>query len=167
VKSAIVNRAFAPIKVLFVCLGNICRSPTAKGVFMHLARDAGLEDRIVVDSAGTGDYQIGNAPDPRACAAAARRGYHLSGEARQITRADFEEFDYVIAMDEENLRNLKHLCPAAHARKVRLFTEFSSQGGSGVPDPYIGGPEGFELVLDLVEQSARGLLLHVRRQLNA
>jgi protein-tyrosine phosphatase len=159
-----VNAASRPIKILFVCLGNICRSPTAQGVFLHYVREAGLEKEIVIDSAGTGDYQIGCPPDPRACSAAAQRGYDVSGHvARQVTREDFAEFDYVLAMDEENLRTLKRLCPAEHARKVRLFTEFSSKGAAGVPDPYIGGPEGFELVLDLVEDSARGLLLHVRR----
>jgi len=157
-----------PIKVLFVCLGNICRSPTAQGVFMHYVKEAGLEDRIVIDSAGTGNYQIGKPPDSRACAAAAQRGYDLSGQiARQVTREDFAVFDYVLAMDEQNLRDLKRLCPAQHARKVKLFTAFSSSGARAVPDPYIGGPEGFELVLDLVEESARGLLLHLRRQLNA
>ena len=160
--------AVRPIRILFVCLGNICRSPTAQGVFLHYVREAGLENEIVIDSAGTGDYQIGCPPDPRACSAAAQRGYDVSGHiARQVTREDFAEFDYVLAMDEENLRALKRLCAAEHVRKVRLFTEFSSKGASAVPDPYIGGPEGFELVLDLVEDAARGLLLHVRRQLNA
>jgi len=157
-----------PLKILFVCLGNICRSPTAKGVFLHYAREAGLAERIVVESAGTGDYQIGAPADPRACSAATQRGYDLSGHcARQVTRKDFADFDYVLAMDEENLRALRRVCPAEYAHKVRLLTEFSSDGACSVPDPYVGGPEGFELVLDLIEDSARGLLVHVRRQLNS
>jgi protein-tyrosine phosphatase len=156
-----------PLKILFVCLGNICRSPTAKGVFLHCAREAGLVERIVAESAGTGDYQIGAPADPRACSAARRRGYDLSGHsARQVTRNDFAEFDYVLAMDEENLRALRRICPAQYAYKVRLMTEFSGHAVSSIPDPYIGGPEGFELVLDLIEDSARGLLAHVKRQLN-
>jgi len=135
---------------------------------MHYVRQAGLEDRIVSDSAGTGDYQVGAPPDARARHAAAQRGYDVSGHiARQVTRADFSEFDYVLAMDEENLYDLKRLCPAGHSAKVKLFTEFSANGARPVPDPYVGGPEGFELVLDIVEESARGLLQHVRRQLNA
>lgn len=157
-----------PLKILFVCLGNICRSPTAKGVFLKHAHEAGLADRIVVESAGTGDYQIGAPADPRACSAATQRGYDLSGHcARQVTREDFADFDYLLAMDEENLRALRRVCPAAYVHKVRLLTEFSSDGARSVPDPYVGGPEGFELVLDLIEDSARGLLLHVKRQLNA
>ena len=154
------------IRILFVCLGNICRSPTAEGVFSHLVEEAGLSDRIVIDSAGTGDYHIGSPPDERASEAAARRGYDLSGlRARQVNRRDFAEFDYVLGMDEENVRMLKRLAPAEHAHKVKLFTEFSSRPTRAVPDPYAGGPEGFELVLDLVEDAARGLLRDVRRRL--
>ncbi len=157
-----------PLKILFVCLGNICRSPTAMGVFRHYAREAGLAERIVVASAGTGDYQIGAPADARACSAASTRGYDLSGHcARQVTRNDFADFDYVLAMDDENLRALRRVCPVEYAHKPRLLTEYSSQGPSSIPDPYIGGPEGFELVLDLIEDSARGLLMHVKRQLNA
>ena len=157
-----------PIRVLFVCLGNICRSPTAEGVFLKLVHEAGLESRIFVDSAGTGDYHIDRPPDARACEAAGRRGYDLSPlRARQVSKKDFAEFDYVLAMDDENMRALRRICPSAHARKVRLLTEFCSSGACTVPDPYAGGPEGFELVLDLVEDSARGLLQHLRRQLNA
>jgi protein-tyrosine phosphatase len=148
--------------VLFICLGNICRSPTAEGVFRRLATEAGLEDRIVVDSAGTGDYHIGSPPDERACEVAARRGYDLAAlRARQVSRTDFEAFDYILAMDEQNMRVLKRLAPKEHAHKVRLFTEFSSRPTPAVPDPYGGGPEGFELVLDLVEDAARGLLRHI------
>jgi protein-tyrosine phosphatase len=154
------------IRILFVCLGNICRSPTAEGVFRHLVEEARLADRFVMDSAGTGDYHMGLPPDERASEAAARRGYDLSGlRARQVNRRDFAEFDYILAMDEQNVRMLKRLAPAEHAHKVKLFTEFSSRPTRAVPDPYAGGPEGFELVLDLVEDAARGLLRDVRRRL--
>lgn len=157
-----------PLKILFVCLGNICRSPTAQGVFARYVEEAGLQDRIVIDSAGIGDYHTGEAPDPRACAAAARRGYDLTRQrARQVSRADFAEFDYVLAMDEQNVRALNRICPAEHAHKVKLFTEFCSTGACEVPDPYAGGRAGFEIVLDLAEDCAQGLLRHVRRQLNA
>src|SRR5215212_11448543 len=115
-------------KVLFVCLGNICRSPTAEGVFRRYVEQAGLAQRIVIDSAGTGDYHIGHAPDERACETASRRGYDLSAlRARQVRREDFARFDYVLAMDEENLRTLKRLAPPEHAHKLRMFTEFSSK----------------------------------------
>jgi protein-tyrosine phosphatase len=156
------------LKVLFVCLGNICRSPTAEGVFRQLLKEAGLEDRVIVDSAGTGDYHTGEAPDERACETAARRGYDLTGlRARQVTRDDFANFDYILAMDIENLRALKRFCPPEYGHKVMLFTEFCSKGASVVPDPYGGGPEGFERVLDLVEDASQGLLEHVREQLDA
>ena len=154
------------LKVLFVCLGNICRSPTAEGVFKRLVRDAGLDEVVTSDSAGTGDYHIGDPPDPRACAAAAARGYDLSVlRGRQVSRKDFEEFDYVLPMDAQNMRELKRLCPAEHAHKLRYFTEFCSRGECTVPDPYGGGPKGFELVLDLVEDAAQGLLRHIRKEL--
>jgi len=156
-----------PTKVLFVCLGNICRSPTAEGVFRRYVQEAGLAERILIDSARTGDYHIGDAPDPRACEAASRRGYDLSRlRARQVTRDDFERFDYVLAMDEENLRTLKRLAPAAHAHKLKMFTDFSSKNAQYVPDPYAGGPQGFELVLDLVEDAAQGLLRHIQAELD-
>jgi protein-tyrosine phosphatase len=158
----------SPIKILFVCLGNICRSPTAEGVFRHLVDEAGLQDRVIIDSAGTGEWHIGSPPDERACRAAAARGYDLSKlRARQVTRKDFSEFDYVLAMDDENLRILKRLAPREHAHKARLFTDFASNGASGVPDPYAGGAEGFEIVLDLVEDAAQGLLRHIRSELAA
>jgi len=155
------------IKILFVCLGNICRSPTAEGVFRRLAEEAGLGDRVVIDSAGTGDYHIGSRPDERACEAAARRGYDLGSlRARQVNREDFAKFDYVLAMDEQNLRALTQLSSSEHAHKVKLFTDFCTTGACAVPDPYAGGPEGFELVLDLVEDCARGLLHHIRERLD-
>ena len=156
-----------PIRVLFVCMGNICRSPTAEGIFMHLVKEAGLADRIVADSAGTGDWHVGAPPDHRALAAARRRGYDLSAlRGRQVQKKDFAHFDYVLAMDEENVRTLKRLAPREHAHKIRLLTDFHSQDAFTVPDPYAGGPQGFELVLDLVEDSTRGLLQHLRRQLD-
>ncbi|HZN23135.1 MAG TPA: low molecular weight protein-tyrosine-phosphatase [Burkholderiales bacterium] len=155
-----------PVKVLFVCLGNICRSPTAEGVFRQHLREAGLEDRVEVDSAGTGDYHIGEPPDERARETAARRGYDLAAlRARQVSREDFAKFDYILAMDIENLRSLKRFCPPEHGHKVMLFTEFCSKGACVVPDPYGGGPEGFERVLDLVEDASQGLLEHVREKL--
>ena len=150
-----------------MCLGNICRSPTAEGVFRRHVEEAGLQDRIIIDSAGTGDYHVGEPPDPRARAAALRRGYDLSGlRARQVGRKDFAEFDYVLAMDEENLRALARWCPMEHVHKLRLMTEFCPTGACPVPDPYAGGSQGFEVVLDMVEDSAQGLLRHLRRQLN-
>jgi len=152
-----------PISVLFVCTGNICRSPTAEGVFRHCVEKAGLAARITSDSAGTHDYHIGEPPDPRTLAAARRRGYEL-GElrARRVRREDFEQFDYVLAMDETHLRQLERLCPREHAHKLKLFLEFGDRSPREVPDPYYGGPEGFERVLDLVETAAQGLLRHLR-----
>ena len=153
------------VRVLFVCLGNICRSPTAEGVFRHLVEKADLATRIVIDSAGTGEWHIGSPPDSRACRAAILRGYDLTLlRGRQVNRKDFSDFDYVLAMDEENLRDLQRLSPRDQAHKIRLFTDFSTNGAQGVPDPYAGGPQGFELVLDLVEDAAQGLLRHIRNE---
>ncbi len=152
------------IRVLFVCMGNICRSPTAEGVFRHLAAEHGLAERVTADSAGTHDYHISRPPDARAQAAAARRGYDLSAlRARQVIPADFERFDYVLAMDEANRGELLALCPEALRGRLRLFLEFA-QGAAlrEVPDPYYGGEPGFEHVLDLVENAARGLLEHIK-----
>jgi protein-tyrosine phosphatase len=154
------------VKVLFVCLGNICRSPTAEGVFKQYVREAGLEERITADSAGTGDYHIGEPPDARAIQTAARRGYDITKlRARQVNRDDFSKFDYILAMDTDNLRALKRFCPPEHGRKVKLFTEYCSSGVCVVPDPFGGGPEGFEHVLDLIEDAARGFLDHLRVEL--
>jgi low molecular weight protein-tyrosine phosphatase len=151
-------------KVLFVCTGNICRSPTAEGVFRHMVEKAGLADRIVVESAGTHGYHVGEPPDPRSQSAAAARGYDLSAQrARRVDRKDFDEFDYVLAMDEENLGSLRRLCPPQHAHKVRLFMEFGTDAAAReVPDPYYGGGAGFERVLDLVEGASNGLLKHLQ-----
>ena len=150
--------------VLFVCTGNICRSPTADGVFRHLVREAGLEARIRVDSAGTHDYHVGEPPDERAQHHARRRGYDLSElRARQVAREDFEAFDVVLAMDRGHLRILQRLSPPEHRHKLRLFMEFASaRHRDEIPDPYYGGERGFEAVLDMVEDAARGLLAEAR-----
>jgi low molecular weight protein-tyrosine phosphatase len=155
------------MRVLFVCMGNICRSPTAEGVMRRLVAEAGLEDRIEVDSAGTGGWHAGDPPDSRAAVAAARRGVTLDGAARQVRPDDFDEFDLVIAMDRENLRGLLALAPdEAAAEKIRLLREFdpSSAGAPDldVPDPYYGGDRGFETVLDMTEAACRGLLDELR-----
>ncbi len=159
----------AQVRVLFVCTGNICRSPTAEGVFKHFVEQAGLAGRVMSDSAGTHDYHVGDPPDTRAQKAAAHRGYDLSKlRGRQVRRLDFNEFDYVLAMDEANLRLLERLCPQQHAHKLKLFMEFSADlAVREVPDPYYGGAEGFERVLDLVEQASRGLLAHLRSRIAA
>ena len=154
------------ISVLFVCMGNICRSPTAEGVFRSLVRNAGLEHRLRIDSAGTHAYHIGKSPDARASAAAGKRGFDLSAlRGRQVCPQDFHEFDYILAMDEENLSNLKRICPSGNEHKVRLFLEFSANFSEReVPDPYYGGAQGFEHVLDMVEDAARGLLQKLERE---
>jgi protein-tyrosine phosphatase len=150
-------------RVLFVCMGNICRSPTAEGVFRHLVEQQGLSGKIIIDSAGTHDYHIGDAPDARSQAAAARRGYDLSGlRARQVVRDDFSTFDYVLAMDEANLGLLQQLCPEDCRDRLKLFLEFADDDAlREVPDPYYGGAQGFEQVLDLVENAGRGLLREI------
>jgi protein-tyrosine phosphatase len=146
--------------VLFVCLGNICRSPTAHGVFQALVDEAGLRDRILVDSAGTGAWHVGETPDERAAAAALERGYDLSGiRARKVIAEDFSRFDYLLAMDEQNLANLRGMAPAGFKGTLRLFLDYHSHPLlAEVPDPYYGGNAGFNQVLDLVEEASRGLL---------
>jgi protein-tyrosine phosphatase len=153
------------VRVLFVCLGNICRSPTAEGVFRQVVRQASLADYIDIDSAGTHAYHIGDPPDRRAQAAAARRGVDLSGlRGRQATPRDIEEFDYVLAMDRENLQNLQAICPSGLETKLRLFLEFAGERVEReVPDPYFGGESGFDRVLDMIEDAAQGLLAHIRQ----
>ena len=147
-------------RVLFVCMGNICRSPTAEGVFRAKVRAAGLESRIEIDSAGTHDYHVGRPPDGRASQAASGRGYDLSDlRGRQVSARDFRAFDLILAMDRDNLANLKKLCPAEHQHKVRLYLSYSRRYPNlEVPDPYYGGKRGFEQVLDMVEDAAAGLL---------
>lgn len=154
------------VRVLFVCLGNICRSPTAEGVFRQVVQGASLVDYIEIDSAGTHAYHIGEPPDRRAQAAAARRGVDLSGlRGRQATRRDIEEFDYILAMDRENLHNLQALCPTGLETKVRLFLEFAGdRAEKEVPDPYFGGESGFDRVLDMIEDASLGLLEDIRQR---
>jgi protein-tyrosine phosphatase len=145
--------------LLFVCLGNICRSPTAEGVMRHLLAARGLSDLFSVDSAGTGAWHAGQPPDARATRAAARRGIPLSGQARQVRPEDFERFDLVLAMDRDNLRELLRLAGGSSRHKVRLLRDFQPGGvGQEVPDPYYGGEAGFEEVLDICEAACAGLL---------
>lgn len=153
------------ISVLFVCMGNICRSPTAEGVFRHQVHAAGLAGRFVIDSAGTHAYHIGDAPDPRSIEAAARRGYDLSTQrARKVTARDFEAFDHVLAMDRDNLRLLIAACPPGLAHKVGLFMAHAANTPSDVvPDPYYGGGAGFDTVIDYVEDASAGLLGALRK----
>ena len=155
------------IKVLFICMGNICRSPTAEGVFRNLVQDAGLAHLIQIDSAGTHDYHIGAPPDRRAQAAAVQRGYDLSDlRGRQVAARDFDEFDYILAMDADNLNNLNRIKPAQHRAKLSLFLEYGQRFSEReVPDPYYGGVQGFDHVLDLVEDAAAGLLAEIVRDI--
>jgi protein-tyrosine phosphatase len=140
-------------------MGNICRSPTAEGVFRHLVAAAGMEQAIVVDSAGTHAYHVGEPPDRRARSAAERRGISLADiRARRVHPDDFERFNFIIAMDRDNLLSLKEQAEVEHHEKIRLFLEYSSGPETEVPDPYYGGAPGFERVLDLVEDASRGLL---------
>ncbi len=151
--------------LLFVCLGNICRSPTAEGVMRDLIRREGLCDWIALDSAGTGAWHLGEPPDARAGAAARARGIVLEGAARQVRASDFEDFDLLLAMDRRNLRDLHQLAPDEQAgARVRLLREFDPACGGDldVPDPYHGGPRGFEEVLDLVSAACLGLLAQIR-----
>ncbi|RKU02859.1 phosphotyrosine protein phosphatase [Burkholderia sp. Nafp2/4-1b] len=148
------------VAICFVCLGNICRSPTAEGVMRHQVDAAGLADRIEIDSAGTGDWHVGEPPDTRAQAAARTRGYDLSAlRARQVSAADFQRFDLLLAMDEANLAELRRRCPPEHRDKVRLLMEYApGVAETEVADPYFGGVQGFEQVLDQVERACAGLL---------
>jgi protein-tyrosine phosphatase len=163
--------ASEPVRVLFVCLGNICRSPTAEGVMRALVSREGLEGAIVVESAGTGAWHVGGPPDARAAEAARAHGVALDGTARQVRPQDFEDFDYLVAMDRENLRALRSLARGEEQRsKVRLLREFdpASAGGAedagdlDVPDPYYGGADGFDDVFELVRAACVGLLERLR-----
>ena len=147
-------------KVLFVCMGNICRSPSAEGVFRHLVNDAGLGEVVRVDSAGTHSYHLGEAPDARSMAAARKRGYDMTQrEARQVTPDDFREFDLILAMDWENLSAMQQQCPKAYQHKLMLLMRFANDFEEAtVPDPYYGGPEGFGKVLDYLEDACQGVL---------
>ena len=150
-------------RVLFVCLGNICRSPTAEVVFRTRAEQAGVHDRLTIASAGTGDWHVGMPPDRRAIAHAAKRGYDLSAlRARHVEPADFERYDWILAMDQTVLRELKAVQPAAFAGRIGRFLDFAPHVGlRDVPDPYYGGASHFERVLDLVEHASDGLLAHL------
>jgi protein-tyrosine phosphatase len=156
------------VSVLFVCMGNICRSPTAEGVFRHLVRERELEHLIETDSAGTHAYHIGNPPDNRALATAESRGIELHDlRARRVSADDFDLFDYVLAMDRDNYEILRELCPPGYESRLRMFMEFAPHLNiAEVPDPYYGGASGFERVFDMVEEAAKGLLEDIHRQVN-
>jgi len=163
------------VRVLFVCMGNICRSPTAAGVFRALVEREGLADRVVVDSAGTHAYHAGEGADRRARLTAAKRGIDLGDHvARGVRSADFDAFDFILAMDRDNFAELVGRAPAAARSRIRLFMEFAqpaepacSRAIAEVPDPYYGGPDGFDHVLDLIESASAGLLTEVSRRLRA
>ncbi|MET0102325.1 MAG: low molecular weight protein-tyrosine-phosphatase [Sedimenticola sp.] len=154
------------VKVLFVCMGNICRSPTAHGVFEALVKREGLGERIVVDSAGTHAYHVGEQPDPRSQSTARARGFDLSHlRARKAEAVDFDHFDYVLAMDSDNYANLSAICPQGMQDKLQMFLDFAPHLGiQDVPDPYYGGSGGFERVFDMVEAASEGLLADIRRR---
>jgi protein-tyrosine phosphatase len=156
------------VRICFVCLGNICRSPTAEGVMRKLVADAGLVNEITIDSAGTGSWHVGELADPRTREAASKRGYDLTHRARQLTIADFDRFDLIIAMDRDNLAKVERLSRGHTTRPViRLLRSFDREAAehAEVPDPYAGESDGFEHVLDLCESACRGLLEHVRSRL--
>jgi len=154
------------ITVLFVCMGNICRSPTAEGVFRHMVQQQGHENWISTDSAGTHAYHIGEQPDHRSQQTALNRGINLSDlRARKALAQDFNDFDYILAMDDENYLLLEQLCPAGLESKLSLFLDFSQDySETQVPDPYYGGDQGFEHVFDLVESASRGLLEDIKKR---
>lgn len=156
--------ASRPQSILFVCMGNICRSPTAQSVMHHKLQALGLGSQVQVDSAGTHGYHVGSAPDPRTQAHATKRGYDMAGQhARQIEQADFARFDLILAMDRANLARLRQVCPALHQAKLHLLGEYGpEQEPFEVPDPYDGGASGFERVLDLIEQACDGLLARLK-----
>lgn len=161
--------SYKPFRILFVCLGNICRSPAAEGVMRALVSEAGLDDRFVIDSAGTGGYHIGDLPDSRMRVHARRRGYELTHICRQVRASDFDDFDIIIGMDAANIRNLKRMAPTVEAeqkivpmaRYLTIATRYDH-----IPDPYYEGAEGFELVLDLLENACANLLDDLRADNN-
>ncbi|WP_028534004.1 low molecular weight protein-tyrosine-phosphatase [Paludibacterium yongneupense] len=152
----------AKLEILFVCHGNICRSPTAEAVMRARLEEAGLSARARVDSAGTHDYHVGEAPDPRACRAAQARGYDMSRlRARQVEASDFERFDLVLAADRNNLAFLQRRCPAAYRHKLALILDTLPPPGLEVPDPYYGGASGFDRVLDMIEAACDGWIVRL------
>ncbi|MFZ9392168.1 MAG: low molecular weight protein-tyrosine-phosphatase [Burkholderiaceae bacterium] len=153
-------------KILFVCMGNICRSPTAAGVFQSLVRASNLQEFVVCDSAGTHDFHVGEGPDQRAVNAAAKRGYELGATtARKIQISDFSEYDYILAMDWENLALLQRMCPRGLQHKLQLLMRFATEfEAATINDPYHGGPQGFEQALDYIEDACNGLMEVVRRR---
>ena len=157
------------VKILFVCMGNICRSPAAHGVMQRVVADAGLSDQISIDSAGTGGWHAGNLPDNRMRKHAKLRGYTLDHPARQVRERDFDEFDLILVMDDQNRREIRPFASDGKLMsKVCMFCEFAEdREETEVPDPYYGGDEGFEQVLDIVENGCKHLLLHLRSKLDA
>ncbi|MCK6407368.1 MAG: low molecular weight phosphotyrosine protein phosphatase [Rhodocyclaceae bacterium] len=155
------------IKVLFVCMGNICRSPTAEGIFRQMLREHGLDGRIEVDSAGTHGYHVGESPDPRTQRAAAARGYDLSSiRARKVAPGDLEYFDLVLAMDKSNLEALRHMSPPQFMNRLQLFMSYARNfDDEEVPDPYYGLGHGFDLVIDMVEDASAGLVEELKKRL--
>jgi protein-tyrosine phosphatase len=150
-------------RVLFVGLGNICRSPAAEGVFRHLVAAAGLAHEFVIDSAGTGAWHVGQPADDRMRQAARARGIRLSSIARQVVASDFDDYDWILAMDTSNLQHLRRHSHASHHARIRLFRDFDPEApGTDVPDPYYGGPEGFADVIDIVTRTSASLLTHLR-----
>lgn len=159
------DKQHAPVRVLMVCLGNICRSPTAEAIFRKRVELKGLSEHIEVDSAGTSDWHIDAPPDSRSIAAARQRDYDLSPlRARQVSAADFHDFDYILAMDHANMRDLLAICPSGHEKRLSLFLSHSLDPMEEVPDPYQGGPEGFEHVLDLVEETCDRLIERILKE---
>ncbi len=152
-----------PLSILFVCTGNICRSPSAEAILRHKARASGLADRLEIDSAGLGDWHVGHPPDPRAVGALRGRGYAIGDQtARLVGVRDFEAFDYLVAMDEGHYAELTRMCPSARAERVRLFLEFAPHSGrKSVPDPYYGDTRGFDAMVDLIEAGTDGLLAEI------
>lgn len=154
-----------PVSLLFVCMGNICRSPTAEGVFRHRVEAAGLSRQFHIDSAGTHGYHVGEPPDARSMEYAAKRGYDLSAQrSRKVTAQDFENFDHLLAMDHDNLKLLQAACPPQHRHKLKLMMSHASRSGGAdaVPDPYYGGGKGFDVVLDYLEDASDGLLASLK-----
>jgi len=155
----------APKSILFVCMGNICRSPAAEIIFRHQAREAGIEDQLHIDSAGTISYHAGNPPDPRMSETLRQRGYTVKGRARQVQAADLERFDLILTMDEDNLAEVRSLDPSGHKHaKIRPFVDYLTEHEAPrIPDPYYGGQKGFETVIELLEDGCRSLIETIQK----